>query len=176
MLEDRLVRLAPLRDGDAEALFRWINDRDLVVLNAPFKPVGWHEHRGWFERIRTAPDVEIFGILRREDDRLIGSCQLNRIDAERRRCSLQIRIGERDAWGKGYGTEAVRLLVDHAFEELGLQQVELEVFAHNERAIRAYKKAGFRERRVREAGALIDGEPIDVIVMTVGTGSARDDS
>jgi RimJ/RimL family protein N-acetyltransferase len=168
MMEGRLVRLAPLREEDAEPLFRWINDRELVVLNAPFKSVEWDEHRHWFERIRNAPDVEIFGVRRRDDDGLIGSCQLNRIDARRRRCSLQIRIGERDAWGKGYGTEAVRLLVDHAFRDLGLRRVELEVFAHNERAIRTYRKVGFREQRVKKAAAVIDGEPVDAIVMAIG--------
>jgi RimJ/RimL family protein N-acetyltransferase len=166
-VEGRLVTLAPLRDQDAEALFRWINDRDLVVLNAPFKPVSWDDHRRWFERIRNTPDVEIFGIRRSADDGLIGSCQLNEIDAGRRSCSLQIRIGQRDAWGKGYGTEAVRLLVDHAFEGLGLQRVELDVFAHNERAIRAYTAVGFREEGVREAAVVIEGEPVDVMDMAI---------
>jgi RimJ/RimL family protein N-acetyltransferase len=167
-VEGRLVRLAPLREEDAEPLFRWINDRDLVSLNAPFKPVEWDEHRRWFERIRNTPDAEIFGIRRRADDGLIGSCQLNQIDTGRRRCSLQIRIGERGAWGRGYGTEAVRLLVEHAFDDLGLRRVELEVFLHNERAIRAYRKAGFREQEVKEGATVIDGEPVDVIVMAIG--------
>jgi RimJ/RimL family protein N-acetyltransferase len=166
-VEGRLVTLAPLRAEDAEALFRWINDRDLVVLNAPFKRVEWDDHTRWFERIRKTQDVEIFGIRRRVDEHLIGSCQLNEIDAGRQLCSLQIRIGERDAWGKGYGTEAVRLLVEHAFEKLGLQRVELEVFARNERAIRTYRKVGFREQGVRKAAAVIDGEPVDVIVMAI---------
>jgi diamine N-acetyltransferase len=171
-----LVRLAALSEEDAEPLFRWINDRELVVLNAPFKPVTRDEHRRWLDRIRSAPDVEIFGIRRRADDELIGSCQLKRIHAERGTCALQIRIGERDAWNKGYGTEAVRLLVEHAFEDLGLRQVELEVFAHNERAIRAYEKAGFRERRVRESATMIDGDHVDVIVMAVQKTRGRDGS
>jgi len=67
-MEGRLVRLAPLRDEDAEPMFEWINDRELVILNAPFKPVSLDEHESWFERIRQTPDVEIFGIRRREDD------------------------------------------------------------------------------------------------------------
>jgi RimJ/RimL family protein N-acetyltransferase len=167
MAEGRLVRLAALRDQDAEPLFKWINDRDLVVLNAPFAPVAWEDHLGWFERIRNASDVEIFGIRLLEDDALIGSCQLNEIDAERGRASLQIRIGERDAWGKGYGTEAVRLLVEHAFEDLELERVELDVFAHNERAIKTYRSVGFRERETSKAGAVIDGEPVDVIEMAI---------
>jgi RimJ/RimL family protein N-acetyltransferase len=167
VVEGRLVRLTALRDQDAEAMFEWINDRELVVLNAPFKPVSLNEHRGWFERIQSALDVEIFGIRRRADDALIGSCQLNGIDTVRRRASLQIRIGERDAWGKGYGTEAVGLLVEHAFRDLGLRQVALKVFAHNERAIRTYTKVGFREIGVRTGGTVIEGEPVDVVEMAI---------
>ena len=164
-MDGRLVRLAPLRDDDIEPLFRWINDRELVILNAPFKPVEWDDHRRWFERIRNAPEVEIFGIRRTEDDALIGSCQLNGIDRESGRASLQIRIGEREAWGKGFGTEAVQLLLEHAFQDLELERVELDVFAGNERALRTYRKAGFREQGVSEGGALIEGEPVDVIRM-----------
>ena len=167
MVQGSLVRLAPLRDQDSEPLFDWINDRELVVLNAPFEPVEWDDHRRWFERIRNADDVEIFGIRRQADDALIGSCQLNRIDRERRRASLQIRIGERDAWGKGFGTEAVRLLVEHAFEDLELERVELDVFAHNERAVRTYRKVGFREQGVRKGGAVIEGESVDVVEMAI---------
>ena len=163
----RLIELAPLRERDSEPLFRWINDRELVVLNAPFKPVTPDEHRRWFERIRSAPGVEIFGIRRLADGGLIGSCQLNGIDTRGGSASLQIRIGDRDAWGKGYGTEAVELLVVHAFRELGLQRVELDVFAHNERAIRAYRKVGFRQVGMREGGAVIDGRPVDVIEMAI---------
>jgi RimJ/RimL family protein N-acetyltransferase len=166
-VEGRLVRLAPLADQDAEPLLRWINDKALVILNAPFKPVSRDEHLRWLEWIRAAPDVEIFGIRRLTDDRLIGSCQLREIDAEAGRCSLQIRIGEREAWGSGFGTEAVRLLVAHAFEDLCLNRVELEVFVHNARAIRAYRKAGFSEQGTRAAAAVIEGKPVDAIVMAV---------
>lgn len=172
-MEEPLVRLAPLRDEDSEQLFEWINDRELVVLNAPFKPVRREDHRRWFDRIRGAPDVEIFGIRRVADDKLIGSCQLNQIDRERRRASLQIRIGERDAWGQGCGTEAVRLLLEHAFGNLGLERVELEVFADNERAIRAYRKTGFREQGVREAGVVIGGDPVDVVEMAIDRPGTR---
>lgn len=141
--------LTPLRDEDSPTLFAWINDRELVELSATFRPVTVGEHARWFAAIRRRDDVEIFGIRQVTDGRLVGSCQLNDIDRGAGTAQLQIRIGERDAWGRGYGTEAVRLLVRHAFEELDLNRVDLHVFATNERAIRAYEKAGF----VREGEA-----------------------
>ena len=93
------------------------------------------------------------------------NCQLRSIDSEHRNAELQIRIGERAAWGRGYGTDAVRLLVRHAFDDLDLHRVHLHVFATNDRAVRAYEKAGFQpEGRLRD-GALIDGGYVDVLVM-----------
>src|SRR5919107_1358942 len=65
---------------------------------------------------------------------------------------FHITIGEKDVWGKGYGTEATQLMLEHAFAHLGLHRVALAVFSFNERAIRSYEKAGFRvEGRAREA-------------------------
>jgi RimJ/RimL family protein N-acetyltransferase len=165
MLRGSRVALGPLRPEDSEPMFRWINDRELVQLNAPFKPVDRASHDEWFERIQRRDDVEIFAIRTVEGDRLVGSCQLNAIDREAGSCRLQVRIGEPEGRDRGYGTEAVRLLLRHAFDQLGLDRVELEVFATNRRAIRAYEKAGFGREGVEEGGAVIDGEPIDVVRM-----------
>ena len=80
---------------------------------------------------------------------------------------FHITIGETDAWGHGYGTEAARLMLWLAFERIGLHRVGLSVFAFNERAIRSYEKAGFRvEGRLREAIAR-DGRYWDEIQMGV---------
>ena len=72
-VSDARVSLEPLREEDSEPLFAWINDRELVVLNAPFAPVDRAAHDAWFDRIRAADDVEIFGIRieRRPADRLV---------------------------------------------------------------------------------------------------------
>ena len=163
--ESSEVVLAPLRDADSDALFGWINDRELVILNAPFRPVSRDEHDAWFERIRRSHEVVIFGIRTADDDRLIGSCQLNEIDRTKGSAQLQIRIGDRDHWGRGRGTEAIRLLLRHAFGELGLRRVRLHVFADNERAIRAYEKAGFREARRLTEPVEIEGERKELVEM-----------
>jgi RimJ/RimL family protein N-acetyltransferase len=167
MRDPRRVRLTPLRDEDSDQLFQWINDRSLVILNAPFEPVTRSDHDRWFDSIRHRPDVAIFGIRLEGNDRLIGSCQLNQIDREQRTCQLQIRIGERDEWGRGYGTEAVGELLRYAFESLGMRQVGLQVFADNRRAIRTYENCGFKPRRVLRNRAVIEGERKDLLEMTV---------
>ena len=162
------VRLRAPLAGDSDRLFRWINDRELVVLNAPFRRVERSQHDAWFAGVLVgAPDRHFFIIERTLDQSVIGSCQLLNIHSLYRSAELQIRIGERDAQGRGHGTEAVRLLSAFGFRELGLHRIGLQVFVTNGRAIRAYEKAGFaQEGRLREA-ACIDGEYVDVVCMGI---------
>ena len=87
-----------------------------------------------------------------ESNRLIGTCALSQLDPDNGSALFHITIGEKDTWGRGYGTEATRLMLDHAFTELGLHRVALTVFAFNERAVRSYRSVGFVvEGRAREA-------------------------
>jgi RimJ/RimL family protein N-acetyltransferase len=161
------VRLAPLSEGDLEALFEWINDRELVLHSSAYSPVHEADHRAWFDAIRSRDDVVIFGVRAISDDRLIGACQLLAIDYRHGTADLQIRIGDESARGRGWGTEAVRLLLDHAFRDLNLHRVQLQVFASNARAIQAYEKAGFRSEGVLREGAFLDGSRADIVVMGV---------
>lgn len=161
------VALAPLRAEDSAALHAWINDRDLVVLNGPWRPVSEAEHQAWFDSIRRRSDAVIFGIRVVEGDRLVGSCQLHGIHPVHRSAELQIRIGEAEARGRGYGTLAVRLLLRFAFGDLNLNRVYLHVFASNAAALRTYEKAGMRREGVLRQAAFIDGAYRDVVVMSI---------
>lgn len=159
------VELTPLRLEDSPPLFAWINDRALVTLSAPFRPISRAEHEAWFEQISQREDVRIFGI--REEDRLVGSCQLHSIHPVHRSAELQIRIGADDARGRGVGREALRQLVQYGFDELDLHRIYLHVFATNERAIRLYERAGFRREGTLREGALIEGAWVDVLLMAL---------
>jgi RimJ/RimL family protein N-acetyltransferase len=164
-LQGRRVVLSPLRDEDADVLFRWINDRALVEFSAPFREVAWEDHRRWLDAVRAAEDVAAFGIREPSDGRLVGSCQLVNIDRDARTAELRIRLGDASARDGGRGTEATVLLTRFGHDELGLDRIWLEVFATNLRALRAYEKAGFVRERADRLPAMIGGEPREIIVM-----------
>jgi RimJ/RimL family protein N-acetyltransferase len=170
VLTGESLRLAPLRPSDVDALFAWINDRDQVLFNSRYRPVHAWQHREWFDSIRDRNDVAIFGIRLIDPDTLIGSCQLTTIDPYHGTAELQIRIGKLGERGLGYGTEAVRLLLLHAFRDLRLRRVELSVFASNQAARRCYAKVGFREEGVLRKAAFLDGQVVDVVLMGILSG------
>ena len=167
MLKGRLVRLVPLCLTDAQTLYSWINDRELVVHSSAYKPVHYPDHEAWFQSIRDRDDVVIFGIRRNADDTLVGSCQLHSLSAVHQSAELQIRVGVVTAQGAGVGTEACGLLLQHAFLDLNLHRIYLHVFDTNVSAKHLYKKCGFTlEGRLRQA-AFVDGQWVDVLVMSI---------
>lgn len=161
------VVLTPLSAGDLPVMFGWINDRREVLWNAPYQPVTEAQHAEWFEAIQRRKDAVIFGIRLLDTQSLIGSCQLHSINDIHRSAELQIRLGESEGRGHGYGTEAVQLLLDFAFKDLNLRRVYVHVLATNGRALRLYEKVGFvREGTLREA-AHIDGRYVDIVLLGI---------
>ena len=167
MLSGSQVTLAPLTQADVPLLFTWINDREQVLHNAPYKPVSERQHQDWFDGLSRRTDLAMFGIRLRDGNRLIGSCQLHNISSVHRSAELQIRLGDVAVRGKGHGTEAVQLLLNHAFRDLNLHRVYLHVFAGNEAALRVYEKVGFVKEGVLRRAAHIDGQYVDVVVMGI---------
>ncbi|MFN2533462.1 MAG: GNAT family N-acetyltransferase [Pyrinomonadaceae bacterium] len=166
MLKSENVGLAPLTLADSSIMWQWINDREEVIFNSAYKPVNESQHNAWFEAIQQRRDVVIFGIRLIEADRLIGTCQLHGINTVHRSAELQIRLTADDR-GKGYGTEAVQLLLQFGFIDLNLYRIYLHVFENNSRAIAVYEKTGFvREGTLRQA-AYVSGAYTNVVVMGV---------
>jgi len=161
------VVLSPITGADAPTLFTWINDRDLVLFNAPFRPVHETSHREWVKGLSGRRDLVAFGIRLKQGRALIGMCQLTGINPVGRSADLQIRIGVAGARGKGLGLEAVRLLLAFGFRDLNLHRISLQVFATNARAIKTYEAAGFSHEGTLRDGAFIDGRFVDVAVMGV---------
>jgi RimJ/RimL family protein N-acetyltransferase len=78
-----------------------------------------------------------------------------------------IGLGEAEFWGRGYGTDAMRLILRFGFDELNLKRVSLNTFEYNPRAIRSYEKAGFRYEGKVRGGLLREGRRWDVIYMGI---------
>ncbi len=103
------------------------------------------------EQVDTAPSSYTFGIYTLENDRLIGFTSLEGDIFPHGEAFVGIGIGERDFWGKGYGTDAMQVILRFGFQELNLRRVALDTFEYNPRAIRSYEKVGFvHEGRARE--------------------------
>ena len=121
----------------------------------------------FIEKMNASTHEVLFGIVVRETDRLIGSTGLSQIDLRNQNASFGMMIGEKSAWGKGYGTEATRLVVRYAFEELHLNRVQLHVYAYNLRGIRVYEKVGFRREGVLRQAHVYDNRFWDTVVMAM---------
>jgi len=121
----------------------------------------------FYERVCTDRERVWFIIVLREGDRPIGEAGLLRMFPPWRTTDLSLIIGEEDAWGKGYGTEVILLLLNHAFGCLGLHRVAVGVVGFNERAIRFYEKVGFKKEGVQRDGYYYDHKYHDFVMMSI---------
>ena len=160
------VALGP-RSRDLLPLYqRWMNDFEVTrTLAVGWRPITWEFEEAWYARA-SQDDREVgFTIYERASLRPIGSTALHDVDHLNRTATFGIVIGEKDCWGKGYGTEATVLTLDYAFTGLGLHNVILSVYANNERGLRAYTRAGFRVMGRRREALRRGGQAYDVVFM-----------
>ncbi|MFA6523239.1 MAG: GNAT family protein [Candidatus Peribacteraceae bacterium] len=155
------IGLSDMMEKDQPLFRSWLaNNEELRRLIDDSRIPTEEDQARWFDRCKQ-PDRRFFSILT-TDGRLIGNCGLVDIDREAGTSVLRVTIGDSEALGKGYGTEAVSLLLWYAFHELPMHAVSLRVLLHNTRAIRAYEKAGFRPTGEAKSSG---GEP--ELIMTI---------
>lgn len=160
------VRLRPLRKSDADLLYEWIINRNLVIHNSPFFPVSESNHEAWVERLMTKhSDLVIFVIEDRLSGYPIGTCQLVNINWIHRSAELQMRISDSSFQRCKYESEAVKLLSDFGFADLNLHRIYLSVFISSQREIETYEKCGFKCHGTLKEAAHIDGRWEDVQMM-----------
>ena len=160
--------LRPIQSWDRERLYDLVETIETRALanNDPPLPLSLEEiearDRRWLEEAH--PDSAWFAID--ADEETVGMCGLHQIDHYHGRADVGIRIGA-DYRGKGYGQDAVRTLVDYGFRQLNLRKISLRVLADDDRAVGAYRKAGFEEEGRLRAHAWYDGSFHDELVMAV---------
>lgn len=136
------VALRNLTPSDLRRIEAWLQDQEIRRLYVGSGP----------RRNRTARALGIWRRTPDESSPLIGWVEIDDINRRAASAELRVCLGRKDLWGRGYGTAAVRLALDHAFSHLNLRQVYLRVATDNERAIRAYAKCGFTIEGVLRAG------------------------
>lgn len=159
------VYLRKMTVEDTDQVVAWRNSSHVMEQFIYRTPLTRETHLEWIRTKIDTGKVQQFIICLCEDHREIGSFYLRDIDREERTAELGIFIGEQDALGKGYGTEAVRLGVLYGFESLGLERIVLRVFCDNEKAVRNYEKNGFVRIRDRAETVVRDGCERKVIFM-----------
>lgn len=163
MIGERLY-LRPLELEHNDLVRGWLNDprvRRTVDRNAPLT----HAEEEKFLREGVHPGERRMLMVLREGDRPIGVIGLHQPDRVHRRVMLGLLIGEVEEWGKGYAGEAIGLMLDHAFDELGLHRVLLHAYAFNTRGLRVYEKLGFVREGVLREDHFAEGRFHDTIVM-----------
>ncbi len=169
MFRGEKIQLAAVQREYLPKYVEWLNDWQVAQFLMPGTPapMNLEDETTWFENRSKSKDSFVFAILTLDENKLIGNCGLHNVDLKNRKAVFGIFIGDKNYWGKGYGTDATRTLLRFGFEELGLNRVELEVYAFNPRAQRAYEKAGFRRDGVHRQGLYRDGKFHDEIIMCI---------
>jgi RimJ/RimL family protein N-acetyltransferase len=176
MIYGERIRIRAVEKSDLPYFVQWLNDPEVRQGLLIHNPLSQTEEEGWYERMLTRPSEEhvmAIEVKQSKGDpaepgwKLIGSLAFDSIDWRTRTAELGIAIGEKSYWNLGYGTEAVRLLVEHGFNMLNLHRIFLHVFETNPRAIRAYEKAGFIEEGRERQAEFRGGRYIDVLRMSI---------
>jgi len=166
-LVGRDVYLRPLESADLPLIREWANAPDIRALTAEVLPMSEAGASEFFERVRTERDRVWFTVVLTQDDRVIGEAGLLRMFNAWRTTDLTIIIGDRTAWGKGFGTQAIRLLLDYAFGCLNFHRVSLGVVGFNERALHFYESVGFRREGVQRDGYFHGHRYHDFVLMSI---------
>lgn len=160
------IYLSPMNVEDAEKFVEWLNDFSVTDYVAGSSNVMTLQGElEWFQDI--SKKRANFAIITMEKEELIGTISIESIDFINRIGTLGIFIGTEEGRNKGYGTEAVNLILDYGFNYLNLQNIKLDVLDFNERAIACYKKCGFKEYGRRRKCKFINGKYYDDISMDI---------
>ncbi|MBL7045418.1 MAG: GNAT family N-acetyltransferase [Parcubacteria group bacterium] len=166
-LKSKRLYLRPLLESDIPHLMRWINDREVTIFLKPYLPKLEANERAFLENVSKNPSNVVFAIVLVEDDRVIGTMGLHGIHMLHRRASTGAMIGEKDCWGKGYGTEAKMLLLHWAFTSLNLRKINSSVLAFNHRSATYLAKCGYKVIGVYKKNHFVRGRYVDEIILEV---------
>ena len=145
MYSGTLVRLRAYRKDDIPLAQELFNDSEMKTNLAPGIPYPFtlEDEEKWFATNSASHDIYSFAVETLENGIFLGGCGVNAIDWKNSRVTIGIAIVNKEYLGKGYGTDALRVLIRFIFNEMNIHKINLYVYAFNERAIKSYKKCGF---------------------------------
>ena len=165
-----LLELQAFTAGDCQQLIGWVPDARFLLQWAGPRytfPLDEAQLRGTLGLAEgDKPSYYVFKAVRLPERDVIGHVQLMNIGYDRSTCVLgRVLIADPELRRKGYGTQLVRLAVEFAFDELGLDEIRLSVFDLNQAAVRCYERLGFTQSEFREGARQFGDDAWNLIVM-----------
>jgi len=167
ILAGKRVNLRPLVRGDLVYLRKWSEDAEIRGLIGEVAPMSKADCEKFLKKVRADAARAWFMVIMKENNKVIGEAGLLRMDRTWRTTDISVIIWEREEWGKGYGSEAILLLLDYAFRQLNFHRVAIGVVGFNERALRFWAKTGFKNEGVQRDGYYYDGKYYDFVMMSI---------
>jgi RimJ/RimL family protein N-acetyltransferase len=157
--------LSPIDVNDVEKFTEWLNDLEITrnLLTYPMMICLGNEK----EMLEKLSREHTYSIIDNEKNELIGNCGFNDIDFINQTAEVGIFIGNKKYWNKGYGTEALSLIIDYGFKALNFHNIFLKVYSFNERAVKCYEKVGFKSIGKKREAVLRDNKRYDHIYMDI---------
>ncbi len=161
------VRLRAYRREDLPLAQQYLNNYEVRKYLAPDIPYPYtlEDETKWYESQSATRETYSFAIETLDEERYIGGCGINRVDWKNRVAEVGIFIGDPHFWGKGYGTDAMRVMIYFAFHEMNMNNVSLTTYSFNQRAIKSYEKCGLKREGVLRQEIFRNGAYHDKIVM-----------
>ena len=159
------INLRALKKSDSNLILEWMKNDKLRYLIGTVYPITELEHENWFENRMLEKDNRLF-IIEIDNEIPIGVIGFKNLDWVNRNSELFIYIGNLEYWGKGYGTQALKLLIEFSFNKINLHMLYLEVFSYNKGAIKTYEKLGFKKDGILRQSKFQDGKYYDKIIMS----------
>ena len=148
-----------MSDKDAAPYVEWLRDPDIAALLRARKVPSAKERAEQLRVLNSSSNDLVAGIEIKDTAKLIGTIGLRDINWRKGLAELAIFIGDKKEWNKGYGTEAMKLLIDIGFKKLGLEKIQLRVNPSNVRARHIFQKAGFKEKTADKEFIVMIKEP-----------------
>ncbi len=165
LVGDRIY-LSPRNSEDVEKFTEWLNDFEITDYIGRSDIVTTLSGERKYLEGNCSPEAT-FVIVTLEDNKMIGTVSLEKISNSHRTATLGIFIGDKEYLNKGYGTEAIKLILDYGFNYMNLHHIELQVMEFNTRALKCYKKCGFKEVGTIRENRFINGKYYNTICMDI---------
>jgi len=168
MIKGTYINLRPLKKSDLGEIMKWINDLEVTkYLSSFIYPVSRLEEEKYLEKMMLKNDIQKNWVIETKDGQYIGQITLEHINWKNRNAELGIVIGDKKKWGKGYGTEAIQMILGYGFHQMNLYNIYLWVFEYNHRGIRCYEKCGFKKDGALRQSHFYQGKYHNVLLMSI---------